>query len=219
MSKVIFLSPSRQKSVVGSGEYGTEAQRMNELGNIIEAELERNGIYVEREGNEIPTEERVRIANSMNMDAYISLHSNAAPENMTGTLQGTEIYICPDNSEAYDLAATIYKNMRTVRGFIDRGVRKNNKFTEINSPKMPSCLIEVDYHDNYERSCWIMEYMRETGIAITKGILEYFGMEYHERIKQKYYRIQLGAFTDKQNAEKMSRVLQDAGFPTVIKYY
>ena len=219
MSRTVFLSPSRQKHVVGNGEYGTEAERMNELGTIIEAELERNGIFVEREGNEIETDERIRIANSINADAYVSLHSNHAPENMSRKLQGTEIYVCPDNEESFRLASVIYKNMRNIKGFADRGIRKNERFTEVILPKMPCCLIETDYHDNYERSCWIVENIREIGIYVTRGILEYFGMEYKERINRKYYRIQLGAFTDKQNAERMSRILQDAGFPTVIKYY
>ena len=44
MPKTVFLSPSSQKFIVGNGEYGTEARRMNELGNIIEYELERNGV-------------------------------------------------------------------------------------------------------------------------------------------------------------------------------
>lgn len=219
MPKTVFLSPSSQKFIVGNGEYGTEARRMNELGNIIEYELERNGVFVEREGNEISTEERVRIANSLNVDAYVSLHSNRAPDDIAGTMSGTEIYIRPDNDESLRLASAIYKNMHYTNGFIERGIRKNTKFTEVNAPKMPCCLIETDYHDNYERSCWIIENMRDIAISITKGILEYFGQEYKERKNSKYYRVQLGAFIDKQNAEKMSRILQNAGFPTVIKYY
>lgn len=219
MAKTVFLSPSSQRFIVGNGEYGSEAQRMNELGNIIEYELERNGVFVEREGNEVPTEERVRIANSLNTDIYVALHSNYAPEKTSGTLKGTEIYISPGKEDSLKLASAIYKSMRCVKGFAERGIRENSRFTEVNMPKMPCCLIETDYHDNYERACWIIENMRDIAASITKGILEYLGLEYKERINRKYYRIQLGAFTDRKNAEKMSRILQDAGFPTVIKYY
>lgn len=219
MAKTVFLSPSSQKFVVGNGEYGSEAQRMNELGNIIEYELERNGVFVEREGNEISTEERVRIANALNTDIYVSLHSNYAPDDARGTLSGTEIYTAHGNTEALSLATAIYKNMHSVKGFVERGLRENNRFTELILPKMPSCLIETDYHDNCDRACWIIENMCDIAVSITKGILEYLGVEYKERVKRKYYRIQLGAFTDRKNAEKMSRILHDAGFPTVIKYY
>ncbi len=219
MPTTIFLSPSRQKSVIGNGEYGTEAQRMNELGNIIESELERHGIYVEREGNEVETEERVHIANGLNVAAYISLHSNSAPDDWSGCLEGTEIYIPSDDSESHKLAVDIYRSMRQIRGFIDRGVREKNDYVEIKGPKMPRCLIEVDYHDSYERACWIMENLTQLGINIAKGILEYFKIEYKGKYRQKYYRIQVGAFTDKQNAEKYAFKLQNAGFPTVIKYY
>ncbi len=219
METTVFLSPSRQTSIIGNGEYGSEARRMNELGNIIEAELERHGVYVEREGNEIETAERIKEANTLNVAAYISLHSNYAPDNISGTLEGTEIYIPSNDAESLRLATKIYSGMEEIRGFIDKGIREKNNYAEIKGPQMPRCLIEVDYHDNYERSCWMIENMTKLGIQIAKGILSYFNIEYKEKYKQKYYRIQLGAFTEKQAAERYAFKLQNAGFPTVIKYY
>lgn len=219
MNYTIFLSPSRQKMNVGNGDYGTESRRMNELGNIVEAELERHGIYVEREGNEIETEERVKLANNMKANAYVSLHSNYTREGDESQGVGTEIYVKGDDDESMRLGVEVYTQMRKVPGFIERGVRKNRSFKEVISPKMPSIMIEVDFHDSYERACWIVENMREIAVAITKGILKYFDMEYKEKETRKYYRIQLGAFTNKERAEQMARALQNKGYPTVIKYY
>lgn len=219
MAKTIFLSPSNQKFNIGMGDYGSEARRMNEIANIMETELERSGIYVEREGDEIGIDERVRNANKIEADAYISLHSNFCPEGSQMSQVGTEIYVCPEKTESEKLARCIYSNMRNVNGLIGRGVKRNPTFKELNSPKMPSCIVEVDFHDNYERSCWIVENMYEIAVNISKGILSYFNMPYKEKEVRKYYRIQLGAFTNKEKAEQMARALQNDGYPTVIKYY
>lgn len=219
MAKTIFLSPSRQTESIGSGEYGSEAKRMNELGNIIEAELERHGVYVEREGNEISVQERIKIANELKADLYISLHSNAVSANKKGTICGTEIYVLPENETAKDIAVNIYSEMKKIQGFKERGIRNNRDFLELNSPNMPSCLIEVDYHDNYDRACWIVENMYSIAIAIVKGILKYFDIKYVARMRQKYYRVQLGAFSNKSMAEKLAMQLCNAGYPATVKYY
>ena len=84
---------------------------------------------------------------------------------------------------------------------------------------MPAVLIEVEYHEIYERACWIMENMYEIAVAIAKGILTFFNIKYKERDQQKYYRIQLGAFTSKEKAEKLARQLLNEGYPCVIKHY
>lgn len=219
MIKTVFLSPSNQKFNIGTGDYGCEARRMNEIANIMETELERSGIYVEREGDEIGIDERVRNANKIDVDAYVSLHSNYRKDGAGMPQVGTEIYVCPDKIESEKLARCIYSNVKNVKGFIGRGIRKNEAYKEVNSPKMPSCIIEIDFHDNYERSCWIVENMYEIAVNISKGILSYFGMPYKEKEVRKYYRIQLGAFTSKEKAEQMARALQNDGYPTVIKYY
>ena len=62
MAITVFLSPSNQLHNIGSADYGSEAQRMNQLCDIVESELERCGVFTEREGNEINTKERVEIA-------------------------------------------------------------------------------------------------------------------------------------------------------------
>lgn len=219
MARTVFLSPSNQKFNVGAGDYGCEARRMNEIANIMETELERCGIYVEREGDEVDIDERVRSANKIEADAYIALHSNYC-QNTSDMLQvGTEIYVCPDKIESEKLARCIYSNIKKVNGFIGRGVRRNGTYKEVNSPKMPSCIVEIDFHDNYERACWIVENMYEIAVSVSKGILSYFNMPYKEKEARKYYRIQLGAFTNKEKAEQMARALQNDGYPTVIKYY
>lgn len=219
MAKTIFLSPSNQKSNIGTGDYGSEARRMNEIANIMEIELERSGIIVEREGDEVCIDDRVRYANSIGANAYISLHSNNRSDESCEPQMGTEIYVCPERFESDKLARCIYANMKNVKGFIGRGLRKSAAYKEVNSPRMPSCMVEVDFHDNYERACWIVESMYDIAVNISKGILSYFNMPYKEKEVRKYYRIQLGAFTSKEKAEQMARALQNDGYPTVIKYY
>ena len=109
--------------------------------------------------------------------------------------------------------------MRNVDGFNGRGMSNNEALTEINTVIVPAVMVEVEYHDVFERACWIMENMYEIAVAITKGILTYFNVKYKERDQQKYYRIQVGAFTSKEKAEKLARALINDGYPCTVKYY
>ena len=219
MAITVFLSPSNQLHNIGSADYGSEAQRMNQLCDIIEAELERCGIFTEREGNEINTKERVEIANKSEIKAYIAIHSNYNSMDERISRSGTEVYYKLNDKESARLGREIFSTMRNVDGFNGRGMSNNEALTEINTVIVPAVMVEVEYHDVFERACWIMENMYEIGVAIAKGILTYFNVKYKERDQQKYYRIQVGAFTSKEKAEKLARALINDGYPCLVKYY
>ena len=51
------------------------------------------------------------------------------------------------------------------------------------------------------------------GIAYAKAIIEYFGITYKPKST---YRVQVGAYSDKTNAELMKKKLKSAGFDAVI---
>ena len=46
--------------------------------------------------------------------------------------------------------------------------------------RAPAVLIEVAFHDNPQDAQFIMDHIYEIGVAIAKGILEYFGIPYRE---------------------------------------
>jgi hypothetical protein len=60
------------------------------------------------------------------------------------------------------------------------------------------------------------------GVAYAKAILEYLGVAYKPEVqavapKGKLYRVQVGAYSVKANAEAMQKKLKAAGFDAIIK--
>lgn len=50
---------------------------------------------------------------------------------------------------------------------------------------------------------------RDFGVAYAKGVLEYLGIAWKEPAPPKYYRVQVGAFSTRANAEKFIKELKD----------
>ena len=44
----VYISPSLQEWNVGVGNYGTEEQRMNQIADVVQYELERHGLTTAR---------------------------------------------------------------------------------------------------------------------------------------------------------------------------
>ena len=53
-------------------------------------------------------------------------------------------------------------------------------YYELRRTRAPAVLIEVAFHDNPQDAQFIMDHIYEIGVAIAKGILEYFGIPYRE---------------------------------------
>ncbi len=218
MAKIVFLSPSNQLGNIGAGDYGSEAKRMGELCDRIEHELERHGVYAEREGEEVSVDERVREANRQRADIYVSIHSNQRLPGKAGVYIGTEIYTKNGCDKSARLGRCIWGEMKCVDGFYGRGMKQNANVKELCSPKMPACLVEVDYHDNENRVNWMLEHLNDIARAISKGILMYFDMSYREKPSRKRYQVIAGSFDDKRNAEQMARSLIKDGYPAMIRF-
>ena len=70
---------------------------------------------------------------------------------------------------------------------------------------------------------WIIEHTTEIGEKIAEGICHYFGVTYKTSVapkpttSDKLYKVQVGAFRVKANAEAMLAKLKAAGFDGYIK--
>ena len=86
---------------------------------------------------------------------------------------------------------------------------------------------ECEFHDTVEGAKWIVEHTTEIGEAIAKGLCKYLGVKYvpakqetaeepKADAEQVLYRVQVGAFANRANAEKMLDRLKKAGFSGFI---
>ncbi len=181
MATDVYLSPSVQDWNVGYGNYGTEEQRMNQIADIVAYELDRNGLTLVRNEPSQTLQEIVAQSNSIAPKIHVAIHSNASA---SGKARGPEVYVHKFGSDSERLANDIYDQLQAISPAQGLGVKEgytafNGKgYYELRRTKAPAVLVEVAFHDNPEDSQFIINNIYQIGVAIAKGILEYFGRSY-----------------------------------------
>ncbi|OXL84592.1 N-acetylmuramoyl-L-alanine amidase [Paenibacillus sp. SSG-1] len=117
--------------------------------------------------------ERVKIANDLKADVFISIHANSAGSSVA---TGSETYYQRDASKA--LANVMHKYLVQATGLKDRGVRYGN-FHVIRETKMPAVLLEVGYlsNKNDEAALFSESFQQRVAKGIVSGIKEYLGVK------------------------------------------
>ena len=93
----------------------------------------------------------------------------------------------------------------------DYSLRVNPSLAELNSTKAIAVYVECEFHDTKEGADWIINKVKSLGEAICKGVCNYYGVTYKEN-SDKLYRVQIGAFREKSNAENCLQKAKSAGF-------
>ncbi len=170
----IYLSPSTQEY----NEYitgGTEEEYMNILADALEPYLAEAGIEFDRNTPDMTAASSIAQANSTGgYDFYLSLHSNAAPEEFTGMLRGPDVYYNPDNAESRRAAELIAEQLRLIYPdpqLVD--TRPTDYLGEVLRPNAPAVLVEVAYHDNLEDAQWIANNIDEIAQALATATEEF----------------------------------------------
>ncbi|WP_346869389.1 N-acetylmuramoyl-L-alanine amidase [Clostridium sp. UBA5119] len=83
------------------------------------------------------------IANSMKVELYFSIHINSTPKKGYKKAIGSEWWIYPNNENKISglVGREVLKELASL-GFINRGIKSSNEFTELSSTKMPAVIIE-----------------------------------------------------------------------------
>jgi N-acetylmuramoyl-L-alanine amidase len=117
-------------------------------------------------------QQRVYMANSWPADYFISIHANAS-ENPS--LNGTEVYVYREGSEAYYFAEYILNSIVNIVGTRNNLVRVNPSLYVLRRTAMPSMLVELAYITNYQDAQNLRDNQYLFAYAIYRGILDYFG--------------------------------------------
>lgn len=153
----------------------------------------------------------VEKCNDGNADLDISIHFNAgAGDNIgNGSTTGCECYVYP-GSVAKDKAMSICSKISAL-GYKNRGVKESNSLYVLKNTKAPTILIECCFVDDTD-DCKIYDsdMMAE---AIVEGIT---GVAPVQQEKETLYRIQVGAYRIKANAELQAAKIKAAGFECFI---
>ena len=157
------------------------------------------------------------LRNSKPKSMFISLHANAFS---SSSARGTETYIAKNASStsknfAKVLNDNIFKTMKSLDANAkDRGVKSEN-FTVIYKASMPSVLVEYAFYSNLDDLKILKNNRSELVEATVKAICSYFGIEYKKEITtntNKLYKVCIGAYKDKDNANKVLNEAKEKGF-------
>ena len=159
--------------------------------------------------------EEIKECNAFSPDLAVDIHNNA------GGGDGAEVFHHYGGGTGKTLATNILDEIIKT-GQNSRGVktRKNSAGQDyygfIREITAPAVIVECAFVDNAtDLEILATEGKRKSmGQAIAKGILKTLGIEIQG---DRLYRVQVGAYSDKSNAEAMLKRLKAAGFTGYIK--
>lgn len=209
----VYLSPSDQwKNIVADKEH-SEAKHCTEIANACKVYLENNGIsvIVGNNSKEKSYPSRVKESNNWGADLHVAIHTNA------GGGKGTEV-LCWHSSKDNAYVKSIYEEVSNLTPTKDRGIKVNDNLYEISNTNCVTVYIEVEFHDNKDCENWIDANIDNISKAIARGICKAKGIKFDESETEltSLYKVQIGAFKNKANAEKLANELKSKGYSTYI---
>lgn len=211
--KKIYISPSNQNG--NNYAYGntTEDVQCGKIGEALKKALDRCGFETKLE-QYLTATQRVNNSNAWGADMHIPIHTNA----FNGQVGGTRIFYY---SAGKDAAQCVFDELAPITPGMSESVSKQTTWIEIKNPKAVSVYCECEFHDVPAYAKWIIENTEKIGEAICKGVCKYYGVKYVEPKSEKptattIYRVQVGAFAEKANADLMLKRLAEAGFSGYI---
>ena len=181
--------------------------------------LEKHGVEVRmsrvKDEND-PLGDEIRECNVYGPDLAVSIHNNA------GGGDGAEVFYHYGGGMSKALAENVLAEIVRV-GQNSRGAktRKNSAGKDyygfIRETSCPAVIVECAFVDNAtDRQILATEAKRKSmGVAIAKGILKSIGVAYQGE-RGTLYRVQVGAYLVKANAEAMQKKIKAVGFDAFI---
>lgn len=216
MAKKIFLSPSDQTRNRYASGNTSEAIQCGKIARALEDALMRCGFAV-RLVHYHDMDVKCASADAWGADLYIPIHTNA----YNGEVSGTRIYTYDNTGEGRKAGLCIYHNLAPLTPGKSDNISADASLYEIRKPAAPTVYCECEFHDVPETARWIITHTKTIAEAICMGVCEYFEIPYKapdEAPKPKtLYHVQVGAFRDRKNAEKMLESVKAHGFKAFIK--
>lgn len=158
--------------------------------------------------------DEIRECNAFSPDLAVSIHNNA------GGGDGAEVFHHHGGGKGKVLAENILSEIVKV-GQNSRGakIRKNASGNDyygfIRETSAPAVIVECAFVDNAQDVKIISTEIdrQKVGQAVAKGILKTLGIEIQS---ERLYRVQVGAYLLKENAEDMKRKIKAVGFDAFI---
>lgn len=174
----VFLSPSTQEwNPYISG--GNEEMYMNLLTDRLEPYLRASGITYVRNDRDKNVLGAIADSNSSYYDVHLALHSNAAPDRLSGLLRGIDVYYTPVSYNGERLANIITNNLKQIYPLPDK-IRAvpTTSLGELTQTKAVAVLAELGYHDNIDDETWIKNNLDNIAANLARSLCDYFGIPF-----------------------------------------
>ena len=208
----IYLSPSAQPANTYATGNTNEQVQCNRIAEAAKTALERCGFEVKKAPEGQSYKKNVEESNAWGADLHIPIHTNA------GGGYGAVVFVYSRTKSRLAYATPVYDALcKIVPKANTYGVRENAGLYEVSQSKASCIYLECEFHDNAELAKWIIDHVEEIGEAICEGVCKGAGVTYvAKKETSAIYRVQTGAFSKKENAEKLAAELKTKGYDTYI---
>ncbi|CAG9621387.1 Sporulation-specific N-acetylmuramoyl-L-alanine amidase [Sutcliffiella rhizosphaerae] len=177
-------------------------------------------LFTHSDDRDVPLQERTNRANNWQARAFVSIHANAFGNGGWNTAQGIETYTPTVDSPNSDrLANMVHRRLIQSTGRRDRGIKSAN-FHVLRETNMASVLCECGFMTFYQEAQLLKtdSYRRTCALAIAAGLVEYFNLQLKSTPPPttRIYKVQVGAFRAKENADNLAAELRRKGFNTFV---
>lgn len=175
---IIFIDAGHGGEDEGCAREGVREKDINlSIAALVQEKLENMGYQVVMAREEdiyIAKEDRVKQANSIQADIYVSIHQNASDET---DVSGMEVwYQETDERDNKRLAQLVCQQTAKSTGALERELRGDADFHVTGKTTMPACLIETGFLSNAQERTMLTtpEYQEQIADGIVQGIDYYF---------------------------------------------
>lgn len=225
--KKIYLSPSDQYYNEYAAGNTNEAEQCRKIATALVAALERCGFQAMTNiTDEATMYDRVRESNAWNADMHIAIHTNAH----NGQVKGTRLFCYDVTGEGYKACKAIMATLAPITPGESDSITVHH-FYEVRDANAAVVYLEVAFHDNKEEAAWIIAHTQDIAEAVCRGVCDHYGVTYTDTKAQEpeppeapaqpqepaiLYRVQVGAFSKKANAERKLAAVKAAGFDAFV---
>ncbi|MEI5907659.1 N-acetylmuramoyl-L-alanine amidase [Bacillus spongiae] len=211
------LSTPGKRSPDGMREYEFNSKVVQYARDGLKAYEDVTVFFSHSDSRDVPLSERTNLANAKNVDVFLSVHANAFGDGGWNSVSGVETYVYPSRpAEALSLATKVQRNVVNVAKLRDRGVKTAN-FHVLRETKMTAVLVECGFMTNRNDARLLKSdsYRKQVADALVQALAS----QYKLKKKPKgLYKVQVGAYSSKENAERIAAQLKAKGFPSYVYY-
>ena len=219
--KKIYFSPSSQPANTYAAGNTNEQEQCRRIAGFAEIAAKRCG-FDAKSGVDGTMYTRTYDSNNWGADLHVPIHTNA----FNGTMKGTRMFCSSTTGNGGKACKAIFDALAPLVPGESDGISAASYY-EISATKAPCAYVEAAFHDNAEQAKWIIDHAEQIGEAIVEGICNYYGVKYvkpnAEPTKDenpaennagsvKIYRVQVGAFYNRDYAENLLNELKQKGY-------